>query len=83
MDFYLFYSYPGGFVYIFSALYYITSTGTNIKLAQYIFAVLYLVFLVVVFYLNHKTNVVSSPFWLVHTSITMFAHLKNKLFMAL
>ncbi|XP_053315317.1 dol-P-Man:Man(5)GlcNAc(2)-PP-Dol alpha-1,3-mannosyltransferase [Spea bombifrons] len=41
--------YPAGFVYIFSALYYITEHGSNIRLAQYIFAALYLVTLLLVF----------------------------------
>ena len=43
------YRYPAGFVYIFSGLYYITELGTNIKLAQYIFAGLYIATLLVVF----------------------------------
>ena len=55
----IFFSYPAGFVYIFSVLFYLTSHGTNIKLAQYIFATLYLTFLVTVFYLNHKSKIVS------------------------
>uniref|UniRef100_A0A8C5M8Z9 Dol-P-Man:Man(5)GlcNAc(2)-PP-Dol alpha-1,3-mannosyltransferase n=1 Tax=Leptobrachium leishanense TaxID=445787 RepID=A0A8C5M8Z9_9ANUR len=41
--------YPAGFVYIFSAFYYLTDHGTNIRLAQYIFAVLYIVTLLLVF----------------------------------
>ncbi|XP_068137416.1 dol-P-Man:Man(5)GlcNAc(2)-PP-Dol alpha-1,3-mannosyltransferase [Hyperolius riggenbachi] len=41
--------YPAGFVYIFSALYYITEQGSNIRMAQYIFAVLYLLTLFLVF----------------------------------
>ncbi|XP_076086982.1 dol-P-Man:Man(5)GlcNAc(2)-PP-Dol alpha-1,3-mannosyltransferase-like [Mytilus galloprovincialis] len=41
--------YPAGFVYIYTALYYITDHGTNIKLGQYIFAVLYILSLVVIF----------------------------------
>ena len=35
--------YPAGFVYVFSGLYYLTSTGTNIKLAQYVYAGLYII----------------------------------------
>ncbi|CAO1428297.1 unnamed protein product [Diamesa tonsa] len=35
--------YPAGFVYIFSIFYYITSRGTNIQLAQYIFVGIYLI----------------------------------------
>nr|CAI5848895.1 unnamed protein product [Callosobruchus analis] len=34
--------YPAGFVYIYSILYYVTSHGKNIYLAQYIFLILYL-----------------------------------------
>ncbi|XP_077343853.1 dol-P-Man:Man(5)GlcNAc(2)-PP-Dol alpha-1,3-mannosyltransferase [Lithobates pipiens] len=41
--------YPAGFVYIFSALYYVTEQGSNIRLAQYIFAALYLLTLFLVF----------------------------------
>ncbi|CAJ0941727.1 unnamed protein product, partial [Ranitomeya imitator] len=41
--------YPAGFVYIFGAFYYLTEHGTNIRLAQYIFAVLYLLTLFLVF----------------------------------
>ncbi|XP_075058531.1 dol-P-Man:Man(5)GlcNAc(2)-PP-Dol alpha-1,3-mannosyltransferase [Mixophyes fleayi] len=41
--------YPAGFVYIFGAFYYLTEHGSNIRLAQYIFAVLYLLTLFLVF----------------------------------
>ncbi|KAK6176852.1 hypothetical protein SNE40_015073 [Patella caerulea] len=41
--------YPAGFVYIYTALYYITDHGTNIRLAQYIFACLYMLTLLIVF----------------------------------
>ncbi|ESO99386.1 hypothetical protein LOTGIDRAFT_231054 [Lottia gigantea] len=41
--------YPAGFVYIYTALYYITDHGVNIRLAQYIFAILYILTLLVVF----------------------------------
>ncbi|XP_069111031.1 dol-P-Man:Man(5)GlcNAc(2)-PP-Dol alpha-1,3-mannosyltransferase-like [Argopecten irradians] len=41
--------YPAGFVYIFTALYYMTEKGINIVLAQYIFAALYVISLVVIF----------------------------------
>ncbi|KAM4695138.1 dol-P-Man:Man(5)GlcNAc(2)-PP-Dol alpha-1,3-mannosyltransferase isoform 2-T2 [Discoglossus pictus] len=41
--------YPAGFVYIFSAFYYLTDHGSNIRLAQYIFAALYLLTLLLVF----------------------------------
>ncbi len=41
-------SYPAGFVYIYSGLYYLTDQGENIKLAQWTFAALYLVNLAIV-----------------------------------
>ncbi|KAE8603431.1 hypothetical protein XENTR_v10014338 [Xenopus tropicalis] len=41
--------YPAGFVYIFSIFYYLTEQGSNIRLAQYIFAALYLLTLFFVF----------------------------------
>ncbi|KAI0217871.1 Dol-P-Man:Man(5)GlcNAc(2)-PP-Dol alpha-1,3-mannosyltransferase [Lamellibrachia satsuma] len=47
--------YPGGFVYIFMGLYHMTSAGTNIRLAQYIFAALYLLNLLFVFRIYQKT----------------------------
>ncbi|KAI8369535.1 glycosyltransferase [Radiomyces spectabilis] len=34
--------YPAGFVYIYSALYYLTNKGTNIRGAQYLFGLLYI-----------------------------------------
>ncbi|XP_038273073.1 dol-P-Man:Man(5)GlcNAc(2)-PP-Dol alpha-1,3-mannosyltransferase isoform X2 [Dermochelys coriacea] len=48
--------YPAGFVYIFLGLYYITSRGTNIRLAQYLFAALYLVTLLLVFRIYSRTR---------------------------
>ncbi|RVE61839.1 hypothetical protein OJAV_G00174370 [Oryzias javanicus] len=48
--------YPAGFVYIFTALYYITSHGTNIRLGQYIFAVFYLITLLLVFRIYNRTK---------------------------
>lgn len=48
--------YPAGFVYIFAALYYITSRGVNIRLGQYIFAVLYLITLLLVFRIYCRTK---------------------------
>jgi len=43
--------YPAGFVYLFSGLYHLTQQGENILLAQYLFALLYLVNLAIVFVL--------------------------------
>ncbi|XP_062337248.1 dol-P-Man:Man(5)GlcNAc(2)-PP-Dol alpha-1,3-mannosyltransferase [Osmerus eperlanus] len=48
--------YPAGFVYIFTALYYITSHGVNIRLAQYIFAAFYLLTLLLVFRIYQRTK---------------------------
>ncbi|KAM7400747.1 hypothetical protein PAMA_005099 [Pampus argenteus] len=48
--------YPAGFVYIFTAIYYITSHGVNIRLGQYIFAVFYLVTLLMVFRIYYRTK---------------------------
>ncbi|KAI4810230.1 hypothetical protein KUCAC02_019071 [Chaenocephalus aceratus] len=48
--------YPAGFVYIFTVLYYITSHGVNIRLAQYLFAAFYLITLLLVFRIYHRTK---------------------------
>lgn len=48
--------YPAGFVYVFTALYYITSHGQNIRLGQYLFAVFYLVTLLLVFRIYNRTK---------------------------
>ncbi|KAM3834584.1 dol-P-Man:Man(5)GlcNAc(2)-PP-Dol alpha-1,3-mannosyltransferase isoform 1-T1 [Vipera latastei] len=48
--------YPAGFVYIFMGLYYATDRGTNIRLAQYFFAALYLITLLLVFRIYSRTN---------------------------
>lgn len=48
--------YPAGFVYIFTALYYITSHGVNIRLAQYLFAAFYLITLLLVFRIYYRTK---------------------------
>uniref|UniRef100_A0A8D2D4W2 Dol-P-Man:Man(5)GlcNAc(2)-PP-Dol alpha-1,3-mannosyltransferase n=1 Tax=Sciurus vulgaris TaxID=55149 RepID=A0A8D2D4W2_SCIVU len=47
--------YPAGFVYIFMGLYYATGRGTDIRMAQNIFAVLYLATLLLVFLIYHQT----------------------------
>ncbi|ETE58664.1 Dol-P-Man:Man(5)GlcNAc(2)-PP-Dol alpha-1,3-mannosyltransferase, partial [Ophiophagus hannah] len=52
--------YPAGFVYIFMGLYYATDRGTNIRLAQYFFATLYLATLLLVFRIYSRTNKVRS-----------------------
>ncbi|KAM9005320.1 dol-P-Man:Man(5)GlcNAc(2)-PP-Dol alpha-1,3-mannosyltransferase isoform X1 [Sarcophilus harrisii] len=48
--------YPAGFVYIFMGLYYATSRGTNIRLAQHIFLGLYLATLLLVFRIYSRTR---------------------------
>lgn len=48
--------YPAGFVYIYLALYYITSYGHNIRLGQYLFAGLYMLSLIVLFDIYRKTK---------------------------
>lgn len=48
--------YPAGFVYIYSALYHITSSGANILLAQYIFLGVYLATQAVAFYLHYLAD---------------------------
>ncbi|XP_051174348.1 lethal(2)neighbour of Tid protein [Leptopilina boulardi] len=48
--------YPAGFVYIYTGFYYITSNGENIKLAQYLFAILYIIQLSLVFRIYARTK---------------------------
>lgn len=48
--------YPAGFVYIFGILYYITDHGSDIRCAQFIFAGLYLILLVLVLRIYYKTK---------------------------
>ncbi|XP_011647493.1 lethal(2)neighbour of Tid protein [Pogonomyrmex barbatus] len=48
--------YPAGFVYVFSGLYYITSHGANIRIAQYLFAILYVVTLTLIFRIYARTK---------------------------
>ena len=56
---FIFFSYPAGFIYIFTGLYYLTGHGTDIRTAQYIFAALYILTLVCVFAIYQKTASVS------------------------
>jgi len=48
--------YPAGFVWIYMFLYFITSQGKNVLLAQYIFAALYIINLALVFRILGKTR---------------------------
>eukprot|EP01113_Clastostelium_recurvatum_P036561 TRINITY_DN5231_c0_g1_i2.p1 TRINITY_DN5231_c0_g1~~TRINITY_DN5231_c0_g1_i2.p1 ORF type:complete len:419 (+),score=60.15 TRINITY_DN5231_c0_g1_i2:1-1257(+) len=48
--------YPAGFVYLYSFLFRITEQGANIKLAQYLFGVVYILFTGVVFALYGRSG---------------------------
>lgn len=50
-------------MYIFMGLYYATGQGTDIRMAQHIFAMLYLATLLLVFLIYHQTCKVSSCSW--------------------
>ncbi|XP_019545207.2 lethal(2)neighbour of tid protein 2 [Aedes albopictus] len=63
--------YPAGFVYIYSALYFITSHGHNIRLAQYIFVGIYMVQMWLVLRLYSKTRKLP-PYVLVITTFTSY-----------
>jgi len=63
--------YPAGFVWFYMGLYYITSQGTNVMLAQYIFAIIYVVNLALVFRLLVRTRKVP-PYILVMMSVTSY-----------
>jgi len=54
------YRYPAGFVYIFMGLYYITSMGRNIRLAQYIYILFYTLTLLLVFNIYRRVSKVIS-----------------------
>jgi alpha-1,3-mannosyltransferase len=62
--------YPAGFVYLFSALYFITDKGTNILLAQYLFLGFYLIFIAVVAMVYHKSQAVSTILYLMFIDIS-------------
>jgi len=55
-------SYPAGFVYIFTLLYWLTSAGSDIRLGQYIFAVLYLITVLLVFNIYRRVRKVFYAF---------------------
>ncbi|XP_062549907.1 lethal(2)neighbour of tid protein 2-like [Armigeres subalbatus] len=63
--------YPAGFVYIYSALYFITSHGQNIRLAQYIFVGIYLLQLGLVLRLYSKSRKLP-PYVLIITTFTSY-----------
>jgi len=64
--------YPGGFVYLYSILYHVTDKGTDLNLAQQIFALLYLIQLVMVFivYREVASRVNFEPYLLIFLSLT-------------
>ena len=49
-------SYPAGFVYLYLVLYYVTSLGSNVRLAQYLFVGFYLINLGLVFRLYNAAK---------------------------
>ncbi|ERL87877.1 lethal(2)neighbour of tid protein [Dendroctonus ponderosae] len=61
--------YPAGFVYIFSALYFVTNRGKNIHLAQYIFLVLYLL-QTVLMHRIYRTTAKVPPYALMIATLT-------------
>lgn len=63
--------YPAGFVYIFSILYYITSRGQNVQLAQYIFIGIYLLQMYLVLRLYTKSRKIP-PYVLIITTFTSY-----------
>ncbi|TMW42912.1 hypothetical protein DOY81_012007, partial [Sarcophaga bullata] len=63
--------YPAAFVYIYSALYFLTSSGQNIRLAQYVFGVIYLLQMWLVLRLYSKSRKVP-PYVLVISAFTSY-----------
>uniref|UniRef100_A0A182K6K7 dolichyl-P-Man:Man5GlcNAc2-PP-dolichol alpha-1,3-mannosyltransferase n=1 Tax=Anopheles christyi TaxID=43041 RepID=A0A182K6K7_9DIPT len=63
--------YPAGFVYIYSALYFLTSHGTNIRLAQYAFIGIYMLQMVLVLRLYCKSRKIP-PYVMVITIFTSY-----------
>ncbi|KAK9876295.1 hypothetical protein WA026_012592 [Henosepilachna vigintioctopunctata] len=63
--------YPAGFVYVYSSLYYITSQGKNLYIAQYIFLCIYLIQTV----LNYRIHILTAkipPYALVIATLTSY-----------
>ncbi|CAG9833463.1 unnamed protein product [Diabrotica balteata] len=63
--------YPAGFVYIYTLFYYVTSKGTNILLAQYIFLFLYLIQTFLIQRIFRKTMKIP-PYALVIATLTSY-----------
>jgi alpha-1,3-mannosyltransferase len=66
--------YPAGFLYVYSLFYYLTQRGTCIRIAQYLFGVLYLVTQVIVFNIYYQSKKVR------HTHILRTIVIKVHLF---
>lgn len=56
--------YPAGFLYVYSMLYHITTGGSNVLLAQYIFVAIYVVNLLIVLLLYRKGKNVPPIMWI-------------------
>ncbi|CAO3620097.1 unnamed protein product [Cunninghamella blakesleeana] len=65
--------YPAGFLYTYSLFYYLTSYGINIRIAQYIFSVIYLVTQYIVFHI-YATSKKMPPFVLVLLCLSKRLH---------
>lgn len=63
--------YPAAFVYIYSALYYLTAHGSNVRLAQYIYTGIYLLQMCLVLRLYLKSRKVP-PYVLVLSAFTSY-----------
>lgn len=51
--------YPAGHLYVYSIFYYLTERGSNIRRAQYLFLIIYLVTLISVFRIYWKSKKVN------------------------
>lgn len=65
--------YPAGFVHIYAALYHLTNKGSNLRLAQYLFAGIYLITLSVVFAIFKRCQSVP-PYALVFLALSKRLH---------
>ncbi|KAJ8956387.1 hypothetical protein NQ318_015125 [Aromia moschata] len=63
--------YPAGFVYIYTAFYYLTNNGRNIYVAQYMFLVLYLIQTLLVYRIFIKTLKLP-PYALILVTLTSY-----------
>lgn len=63
--------YPAGFVYIYMIFYYATQRGQDIKIAQYIFFLLYIILLLLVFRIYVKSKKIP-PFVLFLSIVTSY-----------